>query len=42
MENKEKAFWNWFVENKQLFENILSNMSQEVQPQDIEKRNEPF
>jgi hypothetical protein len=26
MENQEKNFWNWFVENKQLFENILSNV----------------
>jgi len=26
MDNKEKKFWNWFVENKQFFEGIISNM----------------
>ena len=26
MENQEQNFWNWFVENKLLFENILSNV----------------
>ena len=26
MKNQENFFWNWFVENKQLFENILSNV----------------
>ena len=27
MDNQEKKFWNWFVANKELFENILSNVN---------------
>jgi hypothetical protein len=26
MDNQEQKFWNWFVENKQLFEDIISNL----------------
>ena len=31
MENQERIFWNWFVETKQLFENILSNIKSQNQ-----------